>query len=72
MPNRAYLSVIAVFAIAFTSACSTRQVYSTGLAWQRSECYKMADDYERGRCLSSASTSYEEYRRQTEAMKGPN
>lgn len=51
-------------------ACSSQQLYGTGQAWQRQECNKIIDAQERGRCLASASTSYDEYRRQSEAAKG--
>ena len=50
-------------------ACSSQQLYGTGQAWQRQECNKMNDTQERGRCMASASTSYEEYKRQAEAAK---
>ena len=50
-------------------ACSSQQLYGTGQAWQRQECNKINDTQERGRCMASASTSYEEYKRQAEAAK---
>ena len=51
-------------------ACSSQQLYGTGQAWQRQECNKIADAQERGRCNASAGTSYDEYKRQSDAAKG--
>ena len=50
-------------------ACSSQQLYGAGQAWQHQECNKINDTQERGRCMASASTSYEEYKRQAEAAK---
>lgn len=50
-------------------ACSSQQVYAAGQGWQRNECFKISDTQERSRCLASASTSYDEYKRQAEAGK---
>ena len=47
--------------------CSSQQAYGVGQAWQRSECFKINDPQERSRCLASASTSYDDYKRQAEA-----
>ncbi len=51
-------------------ACSSQALYGTGQAWQRQECNKIIDAQERGRCMASASTSYDEYKRQADAAKG--
>jgi hypothetical protein len=51
--------------------CSSQQLYGAGQAWQRNECFKMADQQERSRCLSSASTSYEQYKRESKAASVP-
>ena len=51
------------------AACTTQQLYGTGQAWQKQECNRIVDAQERGRCLASTNTSYEEYRRQSEAVK---
>lgn len=59
-------------ALAFTlTACSSQQVYGVGQAWQRNECFKIADQQERSRCLSSSSTSYEQYKREAAAASEP-
>jgi hypothetical protein len=57
--------------LSFVGSCSSQQAYGVGQAWQRNECYKITDAQERGRCLASSSTSYEEYQRQSEAVKKP-
>ena len=51
--------------------CSAQQLYATGQAWQKQECSKIADGQERGRCLASTQTSYEDYKRQSEAARAP-
>jgi hypothetical protein len=43
------------------AGCSSQQLYGVGQAWQRNECFKVADQQERSRCLASTSTSYEQY-----------
>lgn len=49
--------------------CTAQQAYSTGQAWQRNECQKMADATARSRCLEAAGLSGEAYRREAEAAK---
>ena len=53
------------------AACTSQQWYGAGQGWQRLECNKMADTAERNRCMASAATSYDEYRRQSEAARAP-
>lgn len=50
-------------------ACSSQQVYGAGQAWQLRACSRINDAQERSRCMASASTSYEEYKRQAEAVR---
>jgi hypothetical protein len=50
----------------WVSGCSTQQTYQAGQTWQRNECQKMADVQARGRCLDSASASFDAYQRQLE------
>jgi hypothetical protein len=52
------------------AACSARQAYGSAQAWQRNECKKLIDKTDYDRCMSSAATDYETYRRQTEELKG--
>jgi hypothetical protein len=63
------------FLFAFTllvglSSCSSQQLYGVGQEWKKNECNKIIDMQERNRCMSSTKTSYEEYKRQSEAAKG--
>ena len=60
----------ALFLGTLLQACSSQLAYGTGQAWQRQECNKINDAQERSRCMASASTSYEDYKRQAEAAKG--
>jgi hypothetical protein len=49
--------------------CSMEQIHSSSHAWQRNECDKLMDQQVRNRCLTTANTSNEEYKRQSrEAM----
>ncbi len=66
---RRSVTIVSVSAAVLASGCSSPQAYGAGQAWQRNECYKINDARERSRCLASASTSYEEYKRQSEAAK---
>jgi hypothetical protein len=52
------------------AACSSQQLYATGQNWQRNQCYSISDPQERSRCFSSANTSFDEYKRQSDAAKG--
>lgn len=62
--------LLALIASSFFAGCSSQQAYGVGQTWQRNECYKINDAQERSRCMSSASTSYDEYKRQSDAAKG--
>lgn len=52
------------------SGCSSQQLYGVGQAWQENECNKIVDMQERNRCMSGTATSYEDYKRQSDAAKG--
>ena len=52
------------------SSCSSQQLYGAGQEWQKNECNKIIDMQERNRCMSSTRTSYEDYKRQSDAAKG--
>lgn len=45
------------------SGCTPQQLYATGQAYQRNQCLRLPDQRESERCLSKASTTYEEYKR---------
>lgn len=51
------------------AACTARQAYGSAQAWQRNECKKLPDKAEYDRCMSSAATDYETYKRQTEDLR---
>ena len=70
MKTPAATLLLAALAFTFT-ACSSRQLYGVGQAWQRNECFMIADQQERSRCLSSSSTSYEQYKREATAASEP-
>jgi hypothetical protein len=55
--------------LSIASGCTWQQAYSAGQTWQRNACNRIVERIERERCLSNASMSYEEYRRQTEVTK---
>ncbi len=61
---------LVILAASGLQACSSQQAYGVGQAWQRNECLKISDAQERSRCLASASTSYEDYKRQTQSPTG--
>jgi hypothetical protein len=49
------------------SACSSQQAYNAASTWQRIERNKMTESTQRQKCLESVSTSYEDYKKQSEA-----
>jgi high-affinity K+ transport system ATPase subunit B len=51
----------------FLFACSTEQFYAAGRSSQRAECLKQADAAARDRCLKDANTSYDTYKKETDA-----
>ena len=51
------------------AAGSSQELYGAGQAWQKQECARMADAQERGRCMASASRSYEDYKRESEGQR---
>lgn len=65
-----HLIILACLATAVsTTACSSRQAYDSGQAWQRNECGRIPDTQERQRCMNSASTSYDTYQRQRQDIR---
>lgn len=67
--NLRRFAALVAFIASVAPGCTSQQLYGAGQAWQRNECQKIPDAQERSRCLSSASTSYEDYRRQSEAAR---
>ena len=65
-----FFALIMTVGIAFAAAgCTWQQAYSGGQEWQRNACNRLLEQSERERCLSSASMSYEDYRRRTDATE---
>jgi hypothetical protein len=59
--------------LAPVAAAFGQQTYNGGQAWQKNECHKLvADPQERSRCMASASTSFDDYKRQANAAKSAN
>jgi hypothetical protein len=63
------LGLSSAVVIACATGCSSRQLYDSAQGWQRNECHRMQDPGERSKCLSSTSTSYDEFRRQSGEVK---
>jgi hypothetical protein len=53
--------------MAALTGCSSKQLYQTGQAWQENQCFRIDDIQVRNRCLSNASISYEQYKRDSES-----
>jgi hypothetical protein len=51
------------------AACTTEQAYNTAQGWQRNRCGRIPDKAEFERCMSEASRSHDEYKRQTQPEK---
>ncbi|MFZ2648987.1 MAG: hypothetical protein WA210_02675 [Burkholderiaceae bacterium] len=71
-PHHLFSLALVLCLAGLVQACSTQQAYGAGQAWQRQECNKIIDAQERGRCMASTNTSYDEYKRQAEAARGTN
>ncbi|WP_295623535.1 hypothetical protein [uncultured Nitrosomonas sp.] len=68
------LPVIGIVSMTFAiglAGCSTQQLYTTGQSWQRNECNRLMDHQDRDHCLSSTSTSYETYKKQSGTGSDP-
>lgn len=61
---RSFMLPAAALIIFALSSCSMHQLYTVGQAWQRNDCNKLIDMYERQRCADRSDTSYETYQRQ--------
>ena len=74
MPTRARFRVgrpvaIAAVIVAAAAGCSARVAYDSAQNRQRLECQKIQDLSARNKCLADASTSYEDYKRQSESAR---
>ncbi len=56
-------------ALAGLAACSTQTAYLSAQGWQRQQCFRIDDAQQRQRCLKSASTSYEDYQRESGTIR---
>jgi hypothetical protein len=64
------LSILGATLIALTLAgCASEQLYGSAQGWQRNQCSRILDKTESDRCMSSASTSYDSYRREVDREK---
>ena len=48
---------------------TTRQTRNAMQTWQRNECNRIVEPTEHERCLAGTTTSYEDYRRQTDGNR---
>ena len=55
--------------MAFLSACSAQQGYASAQSWQRNQCSKIVDAQERIKCMRDADTSYDQYKKDADAIK---
>ena len=63
------VSVVVAVVVAAAAGCSTRVAYDSVQNRQRLECQKIQDTSTRSKCLEDASTSYDDYKRQSESAK---
>ena len=66
---KTFLLLASLALAGFLSGCSSADAYTSGQDWQRHECNKLPDAQERGRCLKTASTSYDTYQQQVKHVK---
>jgi hypothetical protein len=74
MPRRSRLRLgrlvsTAAIVLATAAGCSAGVTYNSAQNWQRLECQKIQDLSARNKCLADASTSYEDYKRQSESAR---
>ena len=48
------------------SGCTAEQLYSTGHAYQRNQCFNIPDQNASNDCLSKTNTKYDDYKRERE------
>lgn len=54
---------------ALFGACSSKQIYDSGQAWQRNECQQLNDKAERDGCLANNKDSFETYKKKSESNR---
>jgi len=50
-------------------ACTAREVYGSAQTWQRNRCNTLHDKAEFDRCVNETDTTYDSYKRQTDAIR---
>lgn len=55
--------------VASLSACTAEQAYRGGQGWQQNQCKRLPDKAEYDRCMASANTSYDTYKREKEGAQ---
>lgn len=60
--------LLAALALSGLAGCSTQQGYGAGQAWQRNECYKIAQLNDRQRCLQQVDRSYDDYQKDVDKL----
>lgn len=61
--------LILTLSVASLAGCSTRMLYDTAQQTQLAECRKIADIDAQRRCIQRNSTSYDDYKAQSEAAR---
>jgi hypothetical protein len=56
---------IAAAILCLCAGCNSQQLYATTQGYQRNQCEHLPDQGERDKCLESANTSYDLYRRES-------
>lgn len=49
------------------SGCTSQKIYGIGQSYERNQCLQIPDKFESDRCLSKINTSYDKYKRETDA-----
>lgn len=71
LARRSYASVLlGIVMAALLAGCSTEQAYDAAQDWQRQGCQMINDTQERSRCLENSRQRYDDYKKQTDAIKG--
>jgi hypothetical protein len=63
------IGIIALLASVAAGGCSSQGSYAFGEAFRHQSCNKILDQQEYGRCMAGATRSYDDYKRNLEAVK---
>jgi hypothetical protein len=61
--------MIALLASVAAGGCSSQGSYAVGQTFHHQPCKKFLDQQEYGRCMAGATRSYDDYKRNLEAVK---